>query len=1400
VGLKTAVTVAALVLCASILGLAPEASAELVRPGLGPFGSTSQPSFAEAKGLSVQQGTHNLLVIDGKSEVQKVSVAATSGSFKLKIGAVSTAEVSFNATNGQLEEAINSALSVPCAGGVCVFVSGGPGSADGSNPYVLSFTGPLASTNVAQAECENGSPPLGGVGTCVGTTTVEGVDGSIKKFNADGTPSNFTAISANAIDGKGGEDATPQNGLAFFPNAGFSQVSVDESGGLTNGNIYVNQLGSRLADVFAPSGKFLGQITQYKEGETATGPFQPLNEPCGVTTDSSGNVYVGDFSSEDLVHKYDPAANPVTNSDNVANFGSLSGISSPCAVAAGAGPTAGSLFVDRANGELFKIDAGTGALKYKISDGVTTVTVDPANGHVFAAAGNQIREYDAASSTAATLVNSFIAESAVSGIAVDGTLGAPNTTGTVYISRAGSPNLEVFGPLVRVPDVVTGEATEVAGTTATLNGTIGADTVSGAECHFEYVTEAQFKSIGFTGAATAACEPPGPFSGTEINSVSGKAIGLESETKYVFRIVGENENGESQGKSQTFETQGIPLISGGAASEVGATKATISGLINPRGEETSFAVELTTKAQFDESGFEGATVLSGGTIPGTTSGSGKLAAGSEEVSSLQTAAGRFTAGQSISGPGIPSGTTIVSAKPGSLVLSAAATEAVESATLTAIGFQTVSLQLNGLSPATTYRFRLIAENEAGVAEPGDAAGFTTLGTLEVPLLDGRVYEMVSPANKQGEVFPPEPGPRAGLGGTCTGCIPGFIQQKAPMQSSPDGNSVAYEGGAFSEGLAPGANEYVARRAAGGWATTPMSGSEYAENSGQGFKGFSEDLSRSVVYQIEPPISPEAPPNYANLYLREGSGAPQPLITQAPPQRTTGEVAESLRLNFAGANAGTGSAEPYTHVIFQANDALTEEVPGIAPEAPEITADETNLYEWSEGELHLVNVLPNNAEAAANAVFGSGILLTIGGENFNFDHAISDDGSRIFWSSQPSGQVYMREGGTTTVEFADHMGKFLTATPDGSEVLLSDGVIYDVDTEAQTDLTGGLGGFLGMAGASEDLSRVYFVDTEILSGEENANEETAQAGKPNLYLWEEGEVSFIGTLRAQDNSIGSVGVWRAAPGNRMAQATADGRFLAFESRASLTGYDNRVSGGGVCRGSEGSVPGCYEVFEFDAQTGGLSCSSCNPAGVQPLGPSNLSQIFGVREFFPQPDNLPPEGEGRLFFESQDTLTQRDTNGHIQDVYEWEPNGVGDCTRPEGCLALISSGQSPKDSQFINASASGNDVFFTTSQQLVSQDQNNSMDLYDARVGGGIAEEGAAPCEGEACKRPLSPPPTIETPGSSGIAGNEPAPPKPKPKCKSGYVRKGNKCVKKHKPKKHHKAKHRRAATHKKGGAR
>jgi hypothetical protein len=116
--------------------------------------------------------------------------------------------------------------------------------------------------------------------------------------------------------------------------------------------------------------------------------------------------------------------------------------------------------------------------------------------------------------------------------------------------------------------------------------------------------------------------------------------------------------------------------------------------------------------------------------------------------------------------------------------------------------------------------------------------------------------------------------------------------------------------------------------------------------------------------------------------------------------------------------------------------------------------------------------------------------------------------------------------------------------------------------------------------------------------------------------------------------------------------------------------------------------------------------------------------------------------------------------------------------------LSDGKSTDYSYLADASASGNDVFFVTRGQLVPQDQNEKMDLYDARVDGGFPDVKSG-CTGSGCQGVPPAPPIFATPSSvtfSGVGNLEPPPvtaakSKPKPKkCKRGFALKRGKCVK------------------------
>ncbi len=726
--------------------------------------------------------------------------------------------------------------------------------------------------------------------------------------------------------------------------------------------------------------------------------------------------------------------------------------------------------------------------------------------------------------------------------------------------------------------------------------------------------------------------------------------------------------------------------------------------------------------------------------------------------------------------------------------------------------QSASATLQGLQPGATYHYRVVAEHEnPGGVTYGPDRTFTTYPSAPASLPDGRAWEMVSPLEKGGgEIAPLTDGSLA----TSEGVLGGG----GVAQASENGNAVTYlSTTAFAEpAAAPKASQYLSSRTPTAWATRNITTAENAKSyapagAGTPYDAFSTDLSSWLMHSgdaagalsvVNPVPAPGGPPGYANLFLAQG-GVFQPLILDAhpPSHRSINPVPSGFVLEYGA------STPDLRHVVFAANDELT--VGSVDP-----GQGGRDLYEWSEGMLWPVSILPGGTPATS-AELGS--LIGEGGGDVT--HAISDDGSRVFWTDN-NGNLYLREhadrpesplngagecidpNGACTIQLdaprgggGSGQGVFLTASADGSKVFFSDrqqltadstaggrnSDLYEFDVQHNSlrDLTVDTGDVEGaevggVLGASADGSYVYFVAKGNLAV-------GAESGQYNLYFAHEGRTTFIARLSLDDKTDD----WSKGDIYRRAAVTADGQRLTFMSDARLTEYDNTDARTGLPD---------MEIYIFDATRapgkGNPLCVSCNPSGARPLGgPDPKGGSFGVAASTPagtpftltrstyRPRYLTDEGD-RLFFNAIDPLSPQATNGK-QNVYEWEEDGTGSCGTVGGCVDLISDGSSVDGSSFIDASASGNDVFFITRSQLVSQDTDQLVDLYDARVGGGLPSSPAppAPCSGEGCRPAAAsaPAPLSLVTSLSGPSGNlRPAAstkPKSKAKAKKHKAKKG-----------------------------
>jgi hypothetical protein len=762
------------------------------------------------------------------------------------------------------------------------------------------------------------------------------------------------------------------------------------------------------------------------------------------------------------------------------------------------------------------------------------------------------------------------------------------------------------------------------------------------------------------------------------------------------------------------------------------------------------------------------------------------------------------------------------------------------------GDHQVSVEVNGLEPATAYYYRVLASNSLGQVEGVPQPNtFTTLPSPgELP--DSRAWELVSPSEKQGAAVALT---TRYSGGSIQASLDGGALvwlASGPVVSEPQGNR-SFE-----------PTQLLSRRGAQGWITQSL---ETPHEQGRGlelpspseYHFFSPDLSLSLLQPVEPtrqvggvvehpPLSPEA--SEKTMYLRQDPPAApgyEPLVTAANNTADT---------RFGGALEFLDATSDLSHVVFESKVGLTAAAPSSA-----------GLYEWEGGKpLQLISVLPDGVPASDEPTVREPYLGDGGG--LNDRDAISSDGTHVFWSEAVGfvpERLYLRDiaseetiqvnaaqgqastergpGGQTLPEPAEEQQEvhFQGASSDGTRVFFTDTArlgeesseeptgeespadLYEFEvtsaageplrgrlTDLTPDETAGSADVLNLIpGTSEDGSTAYFVANGVLAqgatpGDCPRNPEAeAPAGATcNLYVSQpdpenpgQRETKFIAALSAEDAAD-----WGASASSSLtplqqnlsavtSSVSPDGQYLAFMSDQGLTGYDNRDASSGVPD---------EEVYLYDAASGRLACASCNPGSEgegfkRPQGVFDTKlagEGFGLLVDRPEiwrdrwlAGSIPGWGfnitgggpsalyqpryltnSGRLFFDSPDALVPAATN-HKEDVYEYEPDGIGSCQFSAGCIGLISSGSSSEESVFLDASETGDDVFFATAAQLVPADTDQAFDIYDAHV---CSERSPCPtssvsstqqCESTGACRPAGPPPSaqVAVPLTAAVSG-------------------------------------------------
>lgn len=708
--------------------------------------------------------------------------------------------------------------------------------------------------------------------------------------------------------------------------------------------------------------------------------------------------------------------------------------------------------------------------------------------------------------------------------------------------------------------------------------------------------------------------------------------------------------------------------------------------------------------------------------------------------------------------------------------------------------------LVGLAPGATYHYRLVAENAFGVEESPDAifraaaepptASCPNEGAPGTALLsECRAWEMVSPPAKNG----------------------GDVTAAAETtRIAADGSAAQFlSPSAFGDASGAGArSEYESVRTPSGWQThgiLPPQPATTLQGIVTGLEpryegGFSADLNTGVFFAWRP--LDQTDPNVeavANLYLRDDLRSPGaghyrlltacPLCAEAEGRPLEGLVNQTQIPIFVAASAD------FKHVLFLSRFNL----------ARPANSGGRKLYENEDGQVRLVGILPSGLAAAESFAAEPYVKY----QEQNHIHAISSDGSKVFWSDGTN--LYMRVDHQSTFELnkseletaeEPQPAYFGDATPDGSKVFFSSkerltedapegGGIYVYNTIKPASDPHNLT-FLAPAvtdtrlesilGVSADGSTVYFSKIEPVGYASGPASLQPGASPPreqfNIYVWHDGAIRRLddSEISKAQGSVTSHPLLAAYEGYRVTPAGQ----LLFASGVRPLGLTGQFPG--YC--PEAGFGACIQFYSYDPATEALQCVSCSPpdrlAQAIKDNASISNQGSGAVTLQEHMNNaISADGE-HVFFNTRAPLVAEDTNG-VEDAYTFNTS--------TSRVSLLSSGTDPSPSTFLEVNPGGTDALIATRQRLSGWDTDSNIDLYDVRIDGGLPEPlpRSGICESEpSCRPAATQPPNREPTSSESVLGTG----NPTPACPHGshLVREGGKarCVKlrKHRKRRRH----------------
>ena len=450
-------------------------------------------------------------------------------------------------------------------------------------------------------------------------------DNVVDKFTASGTFVCQITGEGSASTAPTHECSTSQAGVGSITPTG---LAVDSSG-----NLFVADSAHDVVDEFDSAGNYTGHqipdshitnpatialdssgnlyVTNFLSNVVefdATGAFvrtlDSNSSPLSVAVDpATAHVYVAEYASQTPIAEYDPSGNLVDT------FGREGEVSVGLAVRG----SSGEVYVDA----LYKGVVDVFGSDVVVPDVTATAATElkrftaTLNGEVGPGGGGNVKScqfeyvtqahFEAEGFEAAEEAPCSPATPYASVTDVSASLSAlsPKTTYHFRVAASNSNGVVSYSSdqtLTTPALAVTGQASNVTGKSATLNGTVDPDGATITDCHFEYGPTTRY------GQSQSCASTP---SGSSPVAVSADITGLAENTTYHFRLVAAYSDGSNAGSDagldETFTTLTSPLIDAAYTTNLTESSVDLNAEINPMGFDTTYHFEWGTSTSYGNS-------------------------------------------------------------------------------------------------------------------------------------------------------------------------------------------------------------------------------------------------------------------------------------------------------------------------------------------------------------------------------------------------------------------------------------------------------------------------------------------------------------------------------------------------------------------------------------------------------------------------------------------------------------------------------------------------------------------------------------------------------------------------------------------------------------------------------